>query len=328
MHCENTELGPPSGTGSTSHQPVNPFLLIRLQQPLSVITSFSLSFFQDFGIVPSIITAQVFSVYCTTNTSQFTCFSRLATPLPSITKGWIIQYSWWISAIRNLLPKQQHAQKEDKWNYTKFMHDIIVTSYSEAKNPNTSKRITVKITLLYVCWNRLFSLNYFFTECQFSLTWEKNVAINMALFSASLYLEMNNALTLSTNSNKTISSTFRPDKNTDLGDRTSSSQVLCTGLGHICSFCCPANCSPEQHTKPWQWPGQCVGIKMSRQSRNPPQHREFKHFNVTVYSWHEHGLFFIYFTLLEIRECYFYARSRYVILSTAITHTKRSHLAG
>lgn len=130
------------------------------------------------------------------------------------------------------------------------------------------------------------------------------------------------------NSHKTISSAFRPDKNTDSGDRISSSQVFCMEFRHICLFCCPANCSLEQHTKPWQRPGKSVGIKTSRQSRNPPQHQEFKHFNVTVYSWHEYGLFFIYFTLLEIRECYFYASSRYVILSTAITHTKTSHLAG
>lgn len=54
-----------------------------------------------------------------------------------------------------------------------------------------------------------------------------------------------------------------------------------------------------------------------------PQHQEFKHSNVTVYSWHEYSLFFIYFTLLEIRECYFYVSSWYVILSVAVTGKKR-----
>lgn len=54
-----------------------------------------------------------------------------------------------------------------------------------------------------------------------------------------------------------------------------------------------------------------------------PQHQEFKHSNVTVYSWHKYGLFFIYFTLLKIRECYFYVSSWYVILRVAVTGKKR-----
>lgn len=97
------------------------------------------------------------------------------------------------------------------------------------------------------------------------------------------------------------------------------------GLGYICSFCCPANCPLAEHTKQWQWLGKkkSIGTKMPCQSVSIPQHQEFKHSNVTVYSWQEYSLFFIYFTLLEIREHYFYASSWYVILSVAVTGKER-----
>lgn len=128
---------------------------------------------------------------------------------------------------------------------------------------------------------------------------KKQTKKTLALFSASLHWGAKDVLALSITPGKQPPPEFpclQGQQEHELG----------AGLGHVCS-------SPSAPRDPWQGLGRAGDTgwhqKAPCYSQSTPQQQEFRHLNVAIYSWHEYGLFFIYFTLLEIRECYFYASS-------------------
>lgn len=147
-----------------------------------------------------------------------------------------------------------HKKKASTVIQSTVRHDCHETLWSKRKIPKLPRQPWLKQDVTACVLTLCFPWIALLQKVSSLLPWKIDVPINTALLH-NLYSAL-----LQVNSHKTISSSFRSDRNTDVWDRIGSSQVLCTGLGYICLFCSPANCSlAEQHMKRWQATGEREG---------------------------------------------------------------------